>query len=741
MAETQERDAYRPLIPWVYDLLLWMLSILVDLFFREVHPRGTWRIPRKGPVIFVAAPHANQFVDSLILMRVLRLEAHRRISGIIAAHSMKRKFVGLMAGAMGSIPVGRAQDLAKAGTGRIYLPDPVDDPTLLRGVDTKFDEEAQAGGLLMLPRVGSVSGSSQIAEVISAEEIRLKKPFEGDVPLSQLTGREQPQKGDGGPPKDFSGTNYKVAPKVDQSRVYASVFKRLRDGGAVCIFPEGGSHDRTELLPLKAGVAIMALGSLAENPDSGLKIVPCGMNYFHPNKFRSRAVVEFGSPFEVPKELVDLYRSGDRREATRLLLEQIYQALIAVTVQAPDYETLMLIQSARRLYQAKGKKLPLPMVIELNRRMIKGYTTYKDDPRIQQLKKGINDYNRQLWRLGVRDYQVEYAKFSIAKVVFTMTYRVGKLLALTIGTLPGLVLFAPVFVTTKIISVKKSREALAASTVKLAGRDVVATWKLLVAMAFAPTLYTFYVVILVAWTHRNRVQGYVPEWVPLWLVALAGYMLSIMLTFAALRIGEVGMDILKSLRPLALSLNPSSANTFYKLRIRREELAAQLTELINELGPELFDDFDSKRVVPDPVKEGLIEDPRDVAMPATPGFGADSEPAIDDGESEVFSTLTRQSTGAGSNAHEALPRNESFGNLGNLSFFSTRPPSRSRSRPRNVSDGLTLTSKEDLESVSKKIRGAMQERGKARERRRSESSWSLASSGAVTPNSEGKKDL
>lgn len=45
---------------WVYDVFLWTFSILVDLFFREVHPRGSWRVPRQGPVIFVAAPHANQ---------------------------------------------------------------------------------------------------------------------------------------------------------------------------------------------------------------------------------------------------------------------------------------------------------------------------------------------------------------------------------------------------------------------------------------------------------------------------------------------------------------------------------------------------------------------------------------------------------------------------------------------------------------------------------------------------------
>lgn len=49
-----------PLIGWLYDLTLWTFSVLIDLFFREVHPRGSWKIPRRGPIIIVAAPHANQ---------------------------------------------------------------------------------------------------------------------------------------------------------------------------------------------------------------------------------------------------------------------------------------------------------------------------------------------------------------------------------------------------------------------------------------------------------------------------------------------------------------------------------------------------------------------------------------------------------------------------------------------------------------------------------------------------------
>lgn len=86
----------------------------------------------------------------------------------------------------------------------------------------------------------------------------------------------------------------------------------------------------------------MALGALANNPDCGVKIVPCGMNYFHAHKFRSRAVIEFGTPVEVPPELVELYKNGERREAVGALLDTIYQSLVAVTVTSPDYETLMV---------------------------------------------------------------------------------------------------------------------------------------------------------------------------------------------------------------------------------------------------------------------------------------------------------------------------------------------------------------------------------------------------------------
>lgn len=246
----------------VYDAWLWTFSVLIDLFFRELHPRSSWKVPRQGPVIVVAAPHANQFVDPLILMRVLRQDCKRRICWLIAEKSMNRAFIGWGARTVGSVPVGRALDKRRSAQGTIYLPDPDNKPDIIKGVGTDFTDTKtfQVGGLLVLPTVDNEAANAEIKEILSETEIKLKKPFKGDSALRQLTGQDVYKKDgksgiEGTPDKGckdgFQGSKFSVAPHVDQSKVYEAVFKKLHEGGCIGIFPEGGSHDRTELLPLK----------------------------------------------------------------------------------------------------------------------------------------------------------------------------------------------------------------------------------------------------------------------------------------------------------------------------------------------------------------------------------------------------------------------------------------------------------------------------------------------------------
>jgi glycerol-3-phosphate O-acyltransferase/dihydroxyacetone phosphate acyltransferase len=476
----------------------------------------------------------------------------------------------------------------------------------------------------------------------------------------------------------------------------------------------------------------MALGTVAEKRNCNLKIIPVGMNYFHAHKFRSRAVIEFGNPLEVPLDLVDKYVAGERREAIGTMLERVREALLSVTVTAPDYETLMvsskrtclrmiwltrdakLIQAVRRLYNPQGKRLPLPWVIELNRRLIKGYEKYKDDPRIIDLKNSVLAYNRRLFALGIRDHQVSYAKRNFLNIFFTFWYRLIKLALLSVLVIPGTALFSLVFIFGKVISIKKSREALAASNVKIHARDVMATWKLLVALVVAPVSYAFHVSWVTTLYWYNNFFGYVPPGIPLKWLIIAQVIIYPIITYAALRFGEVGMDIAKSLWPLLKMMSPWSSNELVKLQAWREELVERVNNIINTLGPEMFDDFDSKRIIREPWTQSPPVSPsrkprlrphspseyRDERPPRTPG-------AYPEGADDI-------------ETHHLIPRNESFDDLANQDFFSTRPSTPKRGHSKTSShDGFQLKAfitdgSTNLEEVSRKIRGAMRERGRRR---------------------------
>ncbi|KAH0377314.1 hypothetical protein KCU89_g17905, partial [Aureobasidium melanogenum] len=64
--------------------------------------------------------------------------------------------------------------------------------------------------------------------------------------------------------------------------------------------------------------------------------------------------------------------------------------------------------------------------------------------------------------------------------------------------------------------------------------------------------------------------------------------LMVSVSLAALRIGEIGMDILKSLPPLFVALNPASSASLTQLRAHRNALAKQVRETTDAIGPDIF---------------------------------------------------------------------------------------------------------------------------------------------------------
>ncbi|KAF8582673.1 glycerol-3-phosphate O-acyltransferase [Ramaria rubella] len=521
-------------------------------------------------------------------MSEVHRETHRRVKNLIAAKSMKRKAIGGFASLMSSIPVARAQDDAKSGSGEIWISE--DDPLLVQGESTKFLTEVGPKMQLLLPKSTGLAVGN-VVEVISDNELRVKKEFGGDSGKGTLRIREQVEKAR---QAGRRGLSYKILPFVDQQEMYANVFKCLKEGGCIGIFPEGGSHDRTDLLPLKAGVALMALGAMEHVPGLQVRIVPVGLSYFHPHRFRSRAVVEFGPALDIPRELLDQFSQGgnEKRKASGKLLDMIYDALKTVTIRAPDYETLMVIQAARRLYKTPGQHLTLGQVVELNKRFIEGYMHFQHEPRVQRLRESVIKYNRRVRDLGLRDHQVPRAKRADWKTLSLLLYRTGLLSVWTVLALPGVVLNGPIFLLASVISRRKAKEALAASDVKIAGRDVLATWKILISLGVTPFLYAFYAILATIVAVKANVPLKWRLWTPFVVIAALPC-----IGFAALKFGEAGMDVLKSLRPLVVSLVPGQQRLLDQLKTQRIALSNELTDVINEFGPQMYEDFDEWRIL------------------------------------------------------------------------------------------------------------------------------------------------
>ncbi|KAJ1565828.1 hypothetical protein HK096_009220 [Nowakowskiella sp. JEL0078] len=353
----------------IYDLFAYLFTVVLNVFFREIRFRGLQNVPKDGPVLVVAAPHANQFIDPLILWARLP----RRVSFIAAKKTMDKRGVGFFARSMNSIPVQRPQDMIQKCDGLIRLLNPSNAPLIINGRGTSFLKDFCPKDSIVLP---GGAGSSEVAEVITDTELRLTHPFTSPSALSLLTRQvavtnsgsfEEPDalKGTwaGALQRSYStlfstsapnygstesrstsvvGTSFQKVPFIDQSELMHTVMDRLCEGGVIGVFPEGGSHDRPEFLPLKAGAALMSLGAMAMNPEKPIKIVPVGLSYFNPHRFRSRAVIECGEPIEIDSLQVRMYQQGG--DAKKLvvadMLERIKTALKAITVTAPDYDTL-----------------------------------------------------------------------------------------------------------------------------------------------------------------------------------------------------------------------------------------------------------------------------------------------------------------------------------------------------------------------------------------------------------------
>jgi glycerol-3-phosphate O-acyltransferase / dihydroxyacetone phosphate acyltransferase len=124
---------------------------------------------------------------------------------------------------------------------------------------------------------------------------------------------------------------------------FARSHAELARGGAVALFPEGISHDRPALQPLRTGAARIALGAAATGA-APIEIVPIGLTFEDKRLFRSRLLLCVGEPIAVEPA------STDDAEAVHALTEAIDAGLRAVTLNTDSWRTAKLVERAAEIY-------------------------------------------------------------------------------------------------------------------------------------------------------------------------------------------------------------------------------------------------------------------------------------------------------------------------------------------------------------------------------------------------------
>eukprot|EP00164_Ancoracysta_twista_P001547 GFYU01002028.1.p1 GENE.GFYU01002028.1~~GFYU01002028.1.p1 ORF type:complete len:664 (+),score=139.92 GFYU01002028.1:140-2131(+) len=568
--------AWRHRISLVRSAVAAFFRVVINLYFKNVDFVGSHHIPVDGPLI-LTGNHANQFVDGLMLV----ISTPRLVRFMMAEKSLQRPMIGTFGRILGCISVSRPQDKVFVGAGTITL----SEDGIAKGTGTKFAAECKPGDeIWVLDTKGTKVGKFRVSEVLSNEEII---PMIDDMPRDE----------DGNLPAwatQVQGVDvkYKVMPKMDHSYMFASVSRVLGKGGCIGIFPEGGSHDRTELLPLKAGVGIMAFTALEQNRGlDKITILPVGLNYFRGHKFRSRCVVEFGAPLEVTRDMFAKYQQ-DRRLAVDQLLHRVEKGMRAVTVNLPDYSSLCLVQTMRHLYQPRNMELTLEQKLTLTQHLADAYKKLGNDDRMQQFKSDVAVYQKLLKRHGLDSRAHPSRSYYGIRLFFYIIYIA---VTASLALIPGVLLNMPPGAIAFYLSRKERERALKGSSVKVKALDVMSSYKILVGFVFVPLWYAIFSTLVYVYAPmKSSAKIWLILSLPLW-------------SYLGVLTTEQGIVTSRRVKPLFLRLLPSARKEQDVIAKKRHQLAVQLRVMVEQYGPS-FDWFKDRVIKPEDLRRYSSEE-------------------------------------------------------------------------------------------------------------------------------------
>ncbi len=266
-------------------------------------------------------------------------------------------------------------------------------------------------------------------------------------------------------PKDGGAT----AESIQQC--FHKVHEVLAKGGSVAIFPEGVSHTRADLAPLKTGAARIALSSPVP-----LSIIPAGLVYGDRATFRHSVLLRLGTPLHFE----DLVTRGPETEAVTELTERIRAALQPLTLHDADVRRLALAQDmAWLLAEAPGSRVDLE-ALRGRVRALMPHLSRLDLKALAAMEAHVHAAQAWLQAKGLRPDQVGHP-YPWAEIRHWLP-RAGLRLFLAALVLPFALLFWPVYRLVGWVAARATDERDVTATIKLgAGILVFPLWTLLMA--------------------------------------------------------------------------------------------------------------------------------------------------------------------------------------------------------------------------------------------------------------------
>ena len=342
--------------------------------------------------------------------------------------------------------------------------------------------------------------------------------------------------------------------RVDNSDAFDALTAVLKGGAAFAIFPEGISHTRPELAPLKSGAARIVLA--AAEGGVPVRVVPCGLSYRRRDRLRSRVLVQYGHPIDIDGAFLDAWRD-DAHKAARALTATIGLALRAQTINAGDFETLRVLDGVKTLYRPTGRNFSLAEEAELMRRFVDHWARKQDIPELRELYDDVALYLAELRALSLTDRELTTSVSTLDKAV-RLARHVFFLAVLVPFAVPGIIVHTPVLLA-----------AVAAARTLTDRGDVRATIQM--GMVTICTLLTYMVLAVLAFASQATAFAGV--------LAATGLVLAMVISgIATLRVLDGEGAVRRGLWTLLALLHLDTE--LERLRARREGLRMRLLGLV-----------------------------------------------------------------------------------------------------------------------------------------------------------------